>query len=197
MLSLRKTAPCLLCLTIFLAMAGSSPSTGAPETAASPIPLERPVRAPSPGAAPAARAGHPGFVTVLEMITPPGMVYTSASQARSTLTRSVIGREALDQFETRLTRQWADLHRLDFGALARFHTTLTRGWTLPPEPALSHGQVIGRSQDRTTLYLELRGPRLPAPYAIVFRYAMFYGAFHLNTGRWEPTVVTIRGWVEE
>lgn len=136
------------------------------------------------------------LVLVPEMQPPQGILFEPAARRRELDGRPEAPR-ALDLLRKRVAQLWPRLCEVDLAELSRHHVEMTRGFRLPGEPGELEGRVIGRDAKDGRLYLELRGPRLPARFAIVFRYLYIYSSFEPATGTLGPLVVTIRGWVEE
>ncbi len=131
---------------------------------------------------------------VPEMERPPGIEYQSEVQ-RQALEQQAGGQRGLEVLEQHVRELWPQVRRVDLVALSKYQVEATRGYQLPDEPGELHGQVIAREDG--LWYLELRGPRLPARYDIVFRYLYFYASYDPATEKLGKPVVTIRGWVEE
>jgi hypothetical protein len=136
------------------------------------------------------------LVLVPEMQRPPGIVYEPVARRRELESRPESAK-ALEQLRRRVAELWPQLLKVDFVELSRYQVEATRGFRLPAEPGELEGHAVGRDEKDGRLYLELRGPRLPASHAIVYRYLYFYSSFDPATGELGPVIATIRGWVEE
>ena len=135
------------------------------------------------------------FVLVPEMKDPPGILYQSAAE-RGALRDELASSQAIDRLAERARALWPRIRQVDLIELSRFQVEATRGWRLPAEPGAFRGEVIARDGDGR-LHVELRGPRLPTRFDVVFRYLYLYGVYDPASGSVDRLVVTIRGWVEE
>ena len=147
------------------------------------------------GLAPVGIADEP-FTQVPEMERPPGIEYQSKAE-RKALEQEAGGRRGLEVLEQHVRALWPQVREVDLVALSKYQVDTTRGYRLPEEPGDFHGQAIAWNAEDGLWYLELRGPRLPARYDIVFRYLYFYASYDPATEKLGKPVVTIRGWVEE
>lgn len=133
---------------------------------------------------------------VPEMETPTGILYQWTAEREAL--RESSGAPEAERVLTKVTRDlWPDLRTLDLLALSRYQLEATEGWALPDDPGELRVETVGRDPETGALHVEVRGPRLPARYDIVFRYLHLYGVVDPGTGTLERLVVTIRGWVEE
>ena len=133
---------------------------------------------------------------VPEMETPPGILYQWTAE-REALRQSPEALEA-EELLGQVTRDlWPDLRTLDVLELSRYQLEATEGWVLPEEPGDLVVEAVGRDLETGAVHVEVRGPRLPAKYGIVFRFLYLYGVVDSSTGTLDRLVVTIRGWVEE
>lgn len=148
----------------------------------------------SAGAQPASVTTSP-FDLVAEMETPPGIVAAPPSR-RAALPGGADAADALSRFEAHVDGLWSALRDIDLVALSRFQVDAMDGYELPATFDDWRGKVIGQGEDGR-LFLELRGPRLPARYDIVFRYLTVFVGFDPATSTLGRPVVTIRGWIEE
>lgn len=142
-------------------------------------------------------AGEIELVLVPEMERPPGIVYQPEA-VRGKLRGAPDAARGLARLQERVEASWPELRRVDLAALSRRQQAdLMRGYELPARPGPLEGQVVGKDESTGRIYIELRGPRLPARYEIVHRYLYFYASFEPASGELGPLVVTIRGWVLE
>lgn len=141
-------------------------------------------------------SGAEKLVLVPEMEKPAGIVYEPAQQ-RDKLRSRADSAEALDALRAKVDASWSEVVATDWAQWSRYQVEATRGWKAPTTPGPLEGQIIGRDDATGRLYLELRGPRLPAKHEIVYRYLYFYSSFDPATKQLGPLVATIRGWVLE
>ena len=135
------------------------------------------------------------FDLVPEMVTPPGIAVAPPSR-RADLPSGPDIDEVLRQFQARVDSMWPAIRDVDLVALSRFQVKEMDTYKLPQSFDDWRGKVLGVSDDGR-LFLELRGPRLPARYDIVFRYLTVFSSFDPSSGAIGRPVVTIRGWIEE
>lgn len=135
------------------------------------------------------------FLLVPEMEDPPGILYQGAAE-RQALRGELASSQAMDRLAERARALWPRIREVDMVQLSRYQVEATRGWRLPAEPGAFRRQVIARDGDGR-LHVELRGPRLPTRFDVVFRYLYLYGVYDPRSGSVDRLVVTIRGWVEE
>ena len=135
------------------------------------------------------------LVLVPEMDDPPGILYQGAAE-REALRGELTSSQAIDRLRDRARALWPRIRQVDLVELSRYQVEATMGWTLPADPGAFRGEVIARDGDGR-LHVELRGPRLPARFDVVFRYLYLYGVYAPASGSVDRLVVTIRGWVEE
>ncbi len=135
-----------------------------------------------------------GFALVPEMETPQGIV-AQPRQAREELADRAEARQGLARLEAWMAAEWPRIREVDLVALSRFHVEETRGFELPAAPGELTGRAVGH--DDGIWYLELRGPRLPARFDIVYRYLYVFAGFDPATGELGNLTVTSRGWVLE
>lgn len=140
------------------------------------------------------RAEASYFDQVGEMERPPGIVVATRRERAALAEHKDVGR-ALALLEQRVDQLWKDIRALDVPALSRYQLEATEGYSLPAKFEDWEGRVLGENDG--LLYLELRGPRLPAKYDIVFRYLYIFASFDPLTNEIGRPVVTIRGWIEE
>ncbi len=129
------------------------------------------------------------------MESPEGVVVESR-EVREALSASSEGGEAIAALEKVFRRDWESLREVDWLALSRYQREVTADWEPPRSPGPLVSRVLGRDA-RGRLHVEVRGPRLPALYDIVFRYVYAFGTYDPLTGEVGGLVATIRGWVEE
>lgn len=141
-----------------------------------------------------AAAPESDFVLVPEMETPPQIVVQPHRQ-QAVLQDEADGLRGLALLEAQVRKQWSQIREIDIEALSRHQLEATRGWRLPADPGDWVGHVMAHDQGRW--YLELRGPRLPANFDIVYRYLHIYASFDPVSGSLDNLTVTIRGWVLE
>jgi hypothetical protein len=127
---------------------------------------------------------------------PPEGVVVEVPEMRAALTASSEGVRAMAALESVFTRDWESLRELDWLELSRYQRAATEGWEPPASPGPLESRVLGRDASGR-LHVEVRGPRLPAAYDIVYRYVYAFGTHDPLTGEVGGLVVTIRGWVEE
>lgn len=138
-----------------------------------------------------AAAADSGVILVAEMERPQGIVAARAAERR-VLAGNRDGQQGLIAFRERIRKEWSSLRDLDVVEMSRYHVAAMRGWRRPEFPGELPGRIIGRDPDGTALYLELRGPRLPANFDIVHRHLTFYARYEPATGTLDRVSVTIR-----
>ena len=133
---------------------------------------------------------------VPEMETPTGILYqwTAERQELGKTSAAATAEASLREITRDL---WPSLRTLDILELSRYQLEATTDWTLPEEPGDLVVETVGRDPETGELHVEVRGPRLPARYDIVFRFLYLYAVVDADTGDLRRLVVTIRGWVEE
>ena len=136
------------------------------------------------------------LVSVPEMERPEAILWQPVRQ-RAGFERGTDAAEGLRRFEVVARQRWREIRALDIEGLSRNQLSAMRGYTLPKQAGAFTGQAIGRDAATGRLYLELRGPRLPANYEIVYRYLYLYSWYDPATAQLGPVQVTIRGWVLE
>ena len=136
------------------------------------------------------------LVAVPEMERPEAILWQPASQ-RGGFERGSDAAEGLRRFGLEARRRWRKIRDLDLEDLSRHQLSAMRGYRLPKEPGDFTAQAIGRDAASGRIFLELRGPRLPADYEIVHRYLHLYTWYDPATATLGPIQVTIRGWVLE
>lgn len=149
--------------------------------------------------APAARAAVPfgGEITLVAEMEDPEGIMVQPRRERAALQDDAEARLGLDRLEQQLTGMWPRIREIDLVELSRYHVEQTRGYELPATPGELTGRVLAHDQDSGLWYLELRGPRLPARFDIVFRFLYVFASYDPATGEIGRLTVTIRGWVEE
>ena len=147
-------------------------------------------------AAPTALAGPSTdeFRLVPEMEDPEGIV-VQPRRERDALQDQPDADRGLARLRRKVTELWPSIREVDLAELSRYHVEQTRGFELPATP----GELVGRAlaHDSGLWYLELRGPRLPARFDIVYRFLYVFASFDPATGEIDQLTVTIRGWVLE
>lgn len=136
------------------------------------------------------------FTLVPEMERPPGVLALSKTE-RQTLQKSDLARQGLARMEEEVRALWPRVREIDLVELSRYQVEATRDFRLAAEPGDFEGQVLARDDETKRWHLELRGPRLPARYDIVYRYLYFYATYDPATKKIDDLLVTIRGWVLE
>ena len=164
------------------------------------MPLLVPLLVPPPMAltalfGPGVAAADDGWRTLPEMVEPRGVLVDEAA-VRQALTATPEGREGMARVEAMVTEDWRKLQAIDWHALSRYQLEATAGWRLPDAPGVLVSRVLGRD-DRGRLHVEVRGPRLPARFDIVYRYLYVFATYDPLSGKVEDRLATIRGWVEE
>lgn len=139
-------------------------------------------------------AQPPAFDLVPEMETPPGVAAAKPSE-RAALPRGPETDRAKQRATAHVDALGDAIRGVDLVALSRFHVDEMAGYEVP-EPFDWQADLIGVAEDGR-LSFELRGPRLPASYDIVFRYLTVFVSVDPATGAVGRPVVTIRGWIEE
>ena len=142
-----------------------------------------------------ATAAPADFSLVGEMLNPAGIV-ASPARARRDLASHPAAQPAVQALRERVASQWTQIRNTDFVALSRFHVEATRGWQAPVKPGVLEARVIG-VDERGDLYLELRGPRLPASFDIVHRYITVFARYAPASGTLDRLTLSIRGEVLE
>src|SRR5262245_39395398 len=122
------------------------------------------------------RAAQDELVLVPEMQRPSGILFDSAAR-RNELESRPESKRALELLRKRVEQLWPRLREVDLVALSRYQIEATRSFRLPPEPGGFEARIVGRDEKDGRLFLELRGPRLPARHAIVYRYLYLYCSF--------------------
>jgi len=150
----------------------------------------------SPAVAGAAPVTGPEIVTVPEMERPDGILYQTAEERRA-FAADADAERGLERFETHVRSVWPRIREVDLHGLSRYQVAATEGFRLPAEPGSFEGQAIAWDEEAGRWHLELRGPRLPTRYDIVYRYLHLYTTFDPVSGELGDLVVTIRGWVLE
>ena len=141
-------------------------------------------------------AGDGDLILVPEMERISGIRVERPSR-RTELQSGPEAERALAAMRKRVTELWPQIRRVDLLALSRYQVEATKGYVLPDQPVELQARVVGRDARTGSLSVEIRGPRLPAKHAIVYRYLYLYCSFDPQTGTTDPLTVTIRGWVEE
>ncbi len=136
------------------------------------------------------------LVTVPEMERPAAILWQPARE-RAGFERGADAAEGLRRFELAARQRWREIRALDLEELSRNQLSAMRGFRLPKQAGAFAAQAIGRDAASGRLFLELRGPRLPANYEIVHRYLHLYTWYDPATAQLGPMQVTIRGWVLE
>lgn len=136
------------------------------------------------------------FTLVPEMERPPGVLARSKAERRP-LQKSAPARQGLARMEEEVRALWPRVREIDLVELSRNQVEATRGFRLAAEPADFEGQALAWDDASARWHLELRGPRLPARYDIVYRYLTFYATYDPATQEVGDIIVTIRGWVLE
>ena len=136
------------------------------------------------------------LVLLPEMQKPEGIVYESYQRREELRTRSD-SNAAMEAFRSKIVESWPQVTSIDWAEWSRYQVEATRGWHPPKSPGELSGQVVGRDDSTGRLFLEFRGPRLPASHEIVYRYLYFYSTFDPGTRKLGPIIATIRGWVLE
>ncbi len=148
------------------------------------------------GAAQLSAAQGRTLVTVAEMEKPEGILWQPARR-RGGFEHGVEAAAGLRRFEVEARRRWREIRRIDLEALSRSQRQAMRGYRLPEEPGVFAATAIGRDPVSGRIFLELRGPRLPADYEIIHRYLHLYTSYDPASADLGSIQVTIRGWVLE
>lgn len=133
---------------------------------------------------------------VPERERPVSILYQPPS-VRRTLQERPDGQQGLERLRGEVRERWRELRELDLVALSRGHGEATRGYRLPAAPGTLEGQVVGLEEATGRLFLELRGPRLPATYDIVHRHLFVYASYDPTADTLADLTITIRAQVLE
>ncbi|MCP3957186.1 MAG: hypothetical protein GY719_04980 [bacterium] len=149
--------------------------------------------------APAALAAVPfdAEITLVPEMEDPAGIVAEPRREREALQDNTEARRGLDLLRQQVTGLWPRIREIDLVELSRYQVEQTRGFELPAAPGELTGRVLANDEESGLWHLELRGPRLPARFDIVYRFLHVFATFDPATGEIDRLTVTIRGWVEE